>query len=411
MITIDGVNTNRSLQEICGGTITTFTFIPYFSTLYTNTMIATDKQINATLLSLAAEGKVMETSPTQSNGVFYIATTSLGAYLSLNLGKISDGILVPIANRNYAFKASQFPNSAFVFTDPTYNITQIISTSAYNTNFGPYAMPTFDQSIPTTSTVATDSPIRTSFIINVPSLFVLNAQNALVPTTGEIVLLQTPQMPVSVLTPFLKEGISIMTLSTVQSVFGTNANIPLNITINKTTGAKDETQNYAFFCNSSSNFIYAVYNNNATTAKLTTFPTTPKHAVKIMLTGTSRTQSSAGDVFNLAILGNTYSSVPVQPATISTPEVLPMQAPVTPEEVHQQAFYETTQNPKKSFYAKNKTFIFVAIGVFCAIALSAMLYLIIRFYWKKPILDNAATPTAPTPAQTTPTPTQTTTPT
>lgn len=414
LLTIDGVNTNRSLQELCGGTSTLFTFIPYFSTVWTNTMIATDQQINAKLASLAAEGKEMETSPTQSNGVFYIATNSTGNYVSLNIGKIENGSLSPITNRNYAFNASQFPNTAFIFSDPTYNITDIISTSAYNTNFGPYAMPTFNQSITAAGrvTVGASSPIYTSFILKIPALFLNNIQNQLVSTTGEIVVLKVPQMPIAALMPYLKSGISIMTLSTAQGIFGTNADIPLDITINSTTGVKDEVQGYGMFCDSSSNLVYAVYNNTGT-SKFVTYPTTPKAAAFVMLTGTSLTQSNVGSILNLSILGTTYSAVPKKPVAIPTPPVLPLpNPPTTPEEEQQQAFYNQTKNPKKSFYDKNKTIVFVLIGAFSAIALSGTMYLMIRYYWKKPILDNAATAqqtTTPAPTQTTtPAPTQTT---
>lgn len=409
LLTIDGVNTNRSLQELCGGTATVFTFIPYFSTIWTGTMIATDQQINAKLASLAAEGKEMETSPTQNNGAFYIATNSSGNFVSLNLGKIENGSLSPITNRNYAFNASKFPNTAFVFSDPTYNITDIISTSAYNTNFGPYAMPTFDQSITAAGrvTIGASSPLYTSFILKVPSLFVLNVQNELVSTTGEIVVLKVPQMPSAALTPYLKSGISVMTLSTAQGIFGTNANIPLAISINSTTGVKDETQSYGMFCDNSSNLVYAVYNNTAT-AKFVTYPATPRAAAFVMLTGISLTQSNVGSILNLSILGATYSAIPKKPVTISTSPVLPLpNPPTTPEEIQQQAFYDETKNPKKSFYNKNKTVIYVIIGVFSAISLSAMIYLMIRFYWKKSIFDSA-TPTTPTETTTvTTTPTQT----
>ena len=414
LLTIDGVNTNRSLQELCGGTSTVLTFIPYFSTGWTGTMIATDQQINAKLASLAAEGENMETSPTQNNGAFYIATNSTGNYLSLNLGKIENGSLSPITNRNYAFNASQFPNTAFIFSDPTYNMTEIISTSAYNTNFGPYAMPTFNQSITAAGrvTIGASSPLYTSFILKVPALFVQNIQNELVSTTGEIVSLKVPQMPTAALTPYLKSGVSIMTLSTAQGIFGTNANIPLDISINSTTGVKDETQSYGMFCDNSSNLVYAVYNNTAATAKFVTYPTTAKAAAFVMLTGTSLTQSNVGDVLNLSILGTTYSAVPKKPVDIPSPPVLPLpNPPTTPEETQQQSFYEQTQHPKKSFYTKNKTVIYVVIGVFTAISLSAMIYLMIRFYWKKPMLDNAtpATPTETTTATTTPTQTPTVT--
>ena len=395
----DGVNTNRSLQEICGGTETIFTFIPFFSTLWNYVMVATDVQINAKLASLAAESKAMETSPTQNNGVFYIATDSLGKYASLNVGKIENGRLVPITNRDYGFNVPDYPNSAFVFANPTFNITQIISTSAYNTVFGPYASPTFNQSMPqatkTSATLPATSPIYTAFRFNIPILFVLNTQNELNPLTGKVNVLKTPQMPVSALTPYLKPGVSIMSMTAAQSIFGLNLSFPLDLSISST-GVEDQVQNFGMFYNSSSNFVYAAYDN---TTRVFSIANVPKHATNVMLIGTSLTQSNPGDVVDLSILGRTYSSVAVQPVTIPSPPILPLpNPPATPEEVHQQAFYETIKDTNKSFYEQNKLLIYIFAGVISAIIVAALMYVLIRFYFKKQLIGASVAVPAPTTA-------------
>jgi hypothetical protein len=396
----DGVNTNRSLQEICGGTETNWTFIPFFATLWNNVMVATDVQINAKLASLAADSKAMETSPTQNNGVFYIGTDSVGKYTSLNVGKIENGRLVPITNRNYGFNVPDYPNSAFVFANPTFNITQIISTSAYNTIFGPYASPTFNQSMPqatkTSATLPATSPIYTAFRYSIPMLFVLDVQNELNPLTGKVTILKTPQMPASALTPYLKPGVSIMSMTTAQSIFGLNLSFPFDISINGN-GVEDQVQNYGIFYNSSSNLVYAVYDNPS---HVFTIKDVPKHAMHVMLIGTSLTQSNPDDVVDLSILGRTFSSVAVQPVTIPSPPILPLpNPPATPEEVQQQAFYETIKDHNKSVSKSDKLLIYILAGVVSAIIVAALIYVLIRFYFKKQLIEaSVAVPAAPTSA-------------
>ena len=392
--------TNRSLQEICGGTAAKFTFIPYFSTIYSDVMIATDKQINAKLSSLAFESKAMETSPTQNNGAFYIQTDDTGKFISLNLGKIENGLLVPIASKDFGFNINEYPNTAFILADPSYNITQIISTSAYNTIFGPYACPTFKQSVPAATVTASPSSLQSSFKFNIPALFCLNIFNELNPTTGQITILKNSQIPVSLLTPYLKSGVSVMSTNTATTIFGGNLDIPLDQTISKT-GVHDAHQSYGFLCEVplTSKLIYCVYDN---TAKKFTLYDIPKLVTLVMLTGTSLTQSAAGDVVNLSILGRTYSSVDIQPVAVPSPPILPLLNPAsTPEEYQQQTQYEQqatkkdppTQERKKTLYEENKLTIFALVGI--AVTLVILAFVFFRFWKKSPPKPAASAPPIP----------------
>lgn len=197
MTSIDGVVTNRSLQEITGGTLDAFRFVPYFNSLYENVGIATDKQIQTYLLS----GGKIDKSNTDSDGSFYLKTGPDLTPTSLNLGQLVGTQIVPFIRTNPS-DISHLPSSVFIFADPKLTITDMIFTSYYNTHYGPAVYPIESHS----------EEFKYVFLYQVPLLFFSNLR------TGKPILQSS-------ITSALKPGMLPVGLSDASKIF-TEANAP-----------------------------------------------------------------------------------------------------------------------------------------------------------------------------------------
>lgn len=198
MTSIDGVVTNRSLQEITGGTLNAFRFAPYFNSLYENVGIATDKQIQAYLSS----GGKIDKSNTDSDGSFYLKTGADLTPTSLNLGRLVGTQIVPFIRTN-ASDTLHLPSSVCIFADPKLTITDMIFTSYYNIHYGPAVYPIESHS----------KEFKHVFLYQVPLLFFSNLRTGKKP------------IPQSSITSALKPGMIPVPLADASKLF-TKANDP-----------------------------------------------------------------------------------------------------------------------------------------------------------------------------------------